>query len=133
MLAERFQTTVQLRVEPVCLLDGRTQVIDHQSLRNAIKFAERVLQAGQERFRRLLIDGFAVRLAAVTQDHAEHMGPFLATLRRQHGRPRAEIDLTLLPRRLLQPAKRKRTPLAQLLYVATHAVAAREIRSCRRS
>ena len=60
MPAEGFQPGDQFRVVPVGMLDRGPQVVDHQGARHAAQGMEGILQAGDEVFGGLLVDGLAV-------------------------------------------------------------------------
>ncbi len=121
VLAERFQLRIQLRIEPVRLLDRRTEVVDDQYLGHAAEVPEGILQAADEVLGRLPIDDFAVALAAVAQHNAEDVGAPLTTVFLPDGRPGAEVDLRLLARLALQPPERQRMGCPQAAYETTDA------------
>ena len=105
----------ELRIKPVGLDDGCLEVVDHERVSDTTEVLEGVLKATNEVVGRLCKHSLAVALAGMREhDPQDVRSPPLA-IATDDGSPRAEVNLSLKPRRHFHPPKGHRLRSAVLL------------------
>ena len=106
MVGEGSDLGVEVRIIVVRFDHRRFEVIDDKRPGDASEVVEGVLDSPDEVFRGLAEDDFAVRLARVAQNDAEHMRPPALAVGRDDRCSGAEVDLGFLAGLALHPSER---------------------------